>query len=720
MDALSLLGPPTSKQLTQDEFDLRYSFVSSESQPREETKSTIQWIGDSLREQAYCSRNRLFDVFPSLRWLTRYGLKSDFPRDMLGSLLIASLLLPHGLVSGHLAIDDPVKGLYAIFFPQLLYILLGSSRHSSIGGISFVSLLVASSLSNSNSDVATITLLSSFFHIILWAMPPNWVLPLIPDFLLNGAYLGLLIRLVFTQIPHFIVFKDPHCQQQLSEWCLRWVWRCFGSVDPWTGLLSLCTLLLSALIHHVINPAALDRLQFTLPHELFLILISILLSYVFDFEIQGIAVLSKEKIAKTPSVEVPHLFTNLGNSLLDSISISLFLLASHLKTTRAVAMEKMHKVDRKQEAAAFALIEFPLSFLGFPPVATSIGHSQINVETARFSLVANTLACGWLMVFIVFCLPILEYLPKAVLGGILVLSFPAIPCEILHLRRVYKISKQDCICYILTALSLLLTPNLCRGFLFAIGLNIFLAAHRIFWPERWALARLDGDGRFAEESRYEGEPCDAPARILRFNAPLIFGNTDLFHDAVHEQVKLIKGQVPLGIGTRTGSLRSQVEVRLSAPLEARLSLAQSKTNLTNFVINDPSMIIQGDQPLIRCLIVDFSAISAVDTTGMYILNQVYFELHEDNVKFLFAAVNANVRDSMQAAGLFSLLPRNCFYPTLNDAVLATRAMVMPIHTSVSLNGCRDVIAVSACGSHFDVATIGTNRDNDSKGEPAQV
>ncbi|CAJ0580919.1 unnamed protein product, partial [Mesorhabditis spiculigera] len=680
MDAISLLaGPGPAKQgLTQDEFDQRYNYLPPPLHQCPESSQAGQWIGDAFREKTKWDRTRIFDVFPSLQWISRYNPKAELPRDILGSLLIAALLIPQGLVSGHLAIDDPIRGLYSVFFPQLLYLLLGSSRHSSIGGASFVSLFVASSIQHSGSDLATITLLCAFFH------------------------------------------------------CVRWAWSCVTSASPWTLLLGGSVLTLSALFHHVINPSALERLHFTIPHEMLLILASILLSYTCDLGAHGIKVLHKTSMVP-PAIEAPRLATFFERSVLDSFSLALFLLASHLKTSREVAMEKMQKVDRKQEAAAFSLVELPLAFLNLPPVASSIGHSQLNVETARFSLLANALCCGWLLAFVVFCLPILHYLPTVVLSGVLLLCFSNVPVELVHLRQLYRVSKRDCVAYLLSAVTLLVIPNICFGFLCAMALNLFLVAHRSLWPHTWAIIRLDSDGRFAEESRYEGDPCDAPARVLRFNAPLLFGNVDKFHESVRREVKLIKGQVPLGIGTRTGSLRSQigalgdvlphkgVEVRLSAPLEARLSLVQSKTNLTNFVINDPqNQIIGGDQPLIRCLIIDFNTIPAVDSHGMHALNQVYFELHEQQVRLLLAAVNAKVRDSMHAAGIFSLLPKNSLYPTLNDALLASRAMVMPIHTSVSMNGCRDVIAVSACGSHFDVATICTNRDNDSKGEPAQI
>ena len=74
-------------------------------------------------------------------WLRSYR-PADFPRDLAAGAVVAVVLAPQGMAYALLAGLPPIVGLYAATVPLLVYALVGSSRHLSVGPVAIVSLLV--------------------------------------------------------------------------------------------------------------------------------------------------------------------------------------------------------------------------------------------------------------------------------------------------------------------------------------------------------------------------------------------------------------------------------------------------------------------------------------------------------------------------------------------------------------------------------------------------
>lgn len=84
----------------------------------------------------------LLDSVPILRWLPRYRAREWLLGDMMSGLIVGILLVPQSIAYSLLAGQDPVYGLYTSFFSGIIYALLGSSRHISVGIFGVLCLLV--------------------------------------------------------------------------------------------------------------------------------------------------------------------------------------------------------------------------------------------------------------------------------------------------------------------------------------------------------------------------------------------------------------------------------------------------------------------------------------------------------------------------------------------------------------------------------------------------
>lgn len=84
----------------------------------------------------------LVDSIPILKWLPRYHFKDWIIGDAMSGLIVGILLVPQSIAYSLLAEQDPIYGLYTSFFASIIYALLGSSRHISVGMFGVLCLLV--------------------------------------------------------------------------------------------------------------------------------------------------------------------------------------------------------------------------------------------------------------------------------------------------------------------------------------------------------------------------------------------------------------------------------------------------------------------------------------------------------------------------------------------------------------------------------------------------
>nr|XP_053646186.1 solute carrier family 26 member 6-like [Cherax quadricarinatus] len=87
---------------------------------------------------------------PVLSWLPAYNVTSCLPGDLLAGITVAIMHIPQGMGSALLGGLPPITGIYMAFFPVLLYSLLGTSRHISLGTFAIVSLMLGNVIEKVN------------------------------------------------------------------------------------------------------------------------------------------------------------------------------------------------------------------------------------------------------------------------------------------------------------------------------------------------------------------------------------------------------------------------------------------------------------------------------------------------------------------------------------------------------------------------------------------
>src|SRR5215510_2883959 len=91
------------------------------------------------------SRSDLDRLAPSLARLRRYQ-RGWLRSDVLAGVTVAAYLVPQVMAYAQVAGLDPVVGLWSAILPGIVYALLGTSRHVSVGPDSTTAVMVAAAV----------------------------------------------------------------------------------------------------------------------------------------------------------------------------------------------------------------------------------------------------------------------------------------------------------------------------------------------------------------------------------------------------------------------------------------------------------------------------------------------------------------------------------------------------------------------------------------------
>lgn len=107
---------------------------------------TTSILKSKLKQGVTCTaprvRSTLTGFFPVVRWLPKYKLREYVWGDVMSGMIVGIILVPQAIAYCLLAGVDPIYGLYTSFYANIIYFLMGTSRHVSVGIFSLMSLMV--------------------------------------------------------------------------------------------------------------------------------------------------------------------------------------------------------------------------------------------------------------------------------------------------------------------------------------------------------------------------------------------------------------------------------------------------------------------------------------------------------------------------------------------------------------------------------------------------
>ncbi|GFS32944.1 sulfate transporter 91 [Actinidia rufa] len=478
-------------------------------------------------------------VFPILQWGPNYTLKL-LKSDIVSGLTIASLAIPQGISYAKLANLPPIVGLYSSFVPPLVYAVLGSSRDLAVGPVSIASLIMGSMLrqevSPSKDPLLFLQLAfsSTFFAGLFQASLGILRLGFIIDFLSKATLIGFMagaaIIVSLQQLKALLGITNFTKQMGLVP-VLSSV---FHRTNEWswqTILMGFCFLVMLLVARHVgMRKPKLFWVSAGAP--LASVILSTLLVFAFKAQHHGISVIGKlQEGLNPPSWNMLHFHgSHLGLVMKTGLITGIISLTEGIAVGRTFAALKNYQVDGNKEMIAIGMMNMVGSSTSCYVTTGAFSRSAVNHNAGAKTAVSNIIMAVTVMVTLLFLMPLFQYTPNVVLGAIIVTAVIGL-IDVPAAYYIWKIDKFDFL-VMLCAFFGVIFISVQEGVAIAVGLSIFKVLMQITRPKTVTLGNIPGTHIYRNLHQYK-EAAGVPGfLILSIEAPINFANTTYLNERI--------------------------------------------------------------------------------------------------------------------------------------------------------------------------------------------
>lgn len=658
------------------------------------------FLSNSVSEKKSCAKilkkglssydpRKILNLFSILSVIAEYDFRNYFISDIISGITVGVMQIPQALAYGALTSLTPVYGLYTSFYPSLTYIIFGTSRHLSVGTFALVSLMVYGSISKLEAEFLQNKSIIITSEVISNATNESAIIDHI-NFISEEDLIAFRVK-VATSLAFwcgviqllFAIFKLGSITKYFSQPMLRGFntaaafhvlttqmqhvfgiyvkskpRRVFKIVYRYLTLLENITS--ANWLAFVISCVAVTLIVFTklylnvkfkkslrgipIPVEIFVLVFGIVFSYFaklnenFDLAIVG----PIQSGLSEPAVPDFSMFTSL---ISDAIIISVVAVASSISISDMYARKHQYKINSNKEIFALGLANIVGSFFKCFTSAGALARTAVVDSSGGKTQLVTFIASSIMLSVLVWISPLLETLPKACLGSIIIAALTGLLKQMSDLSYYWKLDKVDFTAWIITFLSTVFLDidiGLCCGLLSV----LFLNTYRNTRMNVLTLGQVKNYEIFLDSNKYFVNEHDY-IKILKPTQSLYYINCDNFHSKVNQAC-------PLKDSSKSSSIYENCLTNYGC----------KSHDLSNASI-DSTVIEKEELQINKAIILDLSLVIFVDEAAVKILKKIFDEYYKGEIKILFSNANENVRD------FFSNMNcewENVTYPSVYDAI----------------------------------------------------
>ncbi|KAL0380863.1 UNVERIFIED_CONTAM: putative sulfate transporter 3.3 [Sesamum angustifolium] len=617
-------------------------------------------------------------IFPILEWGPKYSL-TLLKSDIVSGLTIASLAIPQGISYAKLANLPPIVGLYSSFVPPLIYAVLGSSRDLAVGPVSIASLIMGSMLRQQVSPAKDPILFlqlafsSTFFAGLVQASLGFLRLGFIIDFLSKATLIGFMagaaIIVSLQQLKSLLGIT--HFTKKMG--IVPVLTSVFHNTHEWswqTILMGFCFLVFLLLTRHIsMKKPKLFWVSAGAP--LLSVILSTLLVFAFKAQNHGISVIGKlQEGLNPPSWNMLHFHGSyLGLVMKTGLVTGIISLTEGIAVGRTFAALKNYQVDGNKEMIAIGLMNIVGSSTSCYVTTGAFSRSAVNHNAGCKTAVSNIIMAVTVMVTLLFLMPLFQYTPNVVLGAIIVTAVVGL-VDIPAACQIWKIDKFDFLVMLCAFLGVLFI-SVQEGLAIAVGISVFKVLLQITRPKTVMLGNIPGTDIYRNLHHYKEAVSIPGFLILSIEAPINFANTTYLKERVTRWIE---------------------------EYETEDANAKKKSG-------------------VKFVILDLSAVSAIDTNGVSFFKDLKMALEKKNLEashtkitslHLLVLVNpvGEVIEKLQRADDAKELARpDCLFLTVGEAVTSLVSTSKPQIRARDNGEVRDESSCHKYGGPATAATI---------------
>uniref|UniRef100_A0A8D2KR71 Solute carrier family 26 member 1 n=1 Tax=Varanus komodoensis TaxID=61221 RepID=A0A8D2KR71_VARKO len=592
------------------------------------------YVVGKRRNKSKCScqmKDTLMNFFPVLQWLPKYNCKEYICGDIMSGLVIGIILVPQAIAYSLLAGLKPIFSLYTSFFANIIYFLMGTSRHVSVGIFSLLSLMVGQ------------VLLSQFAWSFIFSMAADqlrysWVLMgifhlgfvsvYLSEPVLDGFATGASLTILTAQVKYLIGIRIPRVQGY-GALITTWV-NIFHNISQ----ANFCDIITSTICITVLVIAKelgdryKHKLKVPLPTELVVIVVATLVSHYGQLNELYASSVSGEIPTGFIPPQVPS-FSLMQRVAVDAVPLAIVGFAFTVSLSEMFAKKYAYTVKANQEMFAIGFCNIIPAFFHCFATSAALAKSLVKASTGCQTQVSSLVSAVVVLLVLLFFAPLFFSLQKCVLACIIIVSLRGALRKFRDIPQRFHLDKTDALVWCVTMLSSALISTE-MGLLVGVVFSALCIVGRTQRPHVALLGQIGNSAFYEDDERYKNLLPVPKIKIFRFQAPLYYANKDFFLKCLHG---------------RTG-LNPAVEVakRKRAKKKGQLSLENGGGQ------GDTTSCLVSTQSDCQAIIVDCSSIPFLDTAGVSTLKEALKDHQELKITFLLACCNPSVIASLERGG----------------------------------------------------------------------
>ncbi|WRT66193.1 uncharacterized protein IL334_003146 [Kwoniella shivajii] len=595
-----------------------------------ETISVASWAKNSTPDARSAATSYFLSLFPFLQWAPRYNL-TWLLGDLVAGITVGMVLVPQSLSYAKIALLSPEYGLYSSFIGVLTYAFFATSKDVSIGPVAVMSLEtgnIIASVQEKYGDlysapvIATaLAFICGFVVLAIGLLRLGWLVEFIPQPAVSGFMTGSAINIAAGQFPAvFGLAKRFDTRASTYKVIINTLKNLpYSSLDAAFGVTSLALLYFIkwgfAWVGRKYPKYARAAFFASCVRHAFTIIIYTIISWRIN-----IHHVKKPLIALVGSVPSglrhvgrPEITGDLIAAIGPHIPVAtIILLLEHISIAKSFGRLNGYKINPNQELIAIGVNNTLGTLFSAYPSTGSFSRSALKSK-AGVRTPAAGLATGVVVIVALYAVaPAFYWIPNATLSALIIHAVADLVASPKHSYGFWRVSPLEYIIFVGAVLwSVFYTIE--SGIYWSLATSIVLLLVRLARPKGHFLGRVRIKPEEVEAGHqirdvylplcsesHQDIPVEAPPPgvvIYRFEESFLYPNASLINDRIVAYVKK---------HTRRGKDFSGISAG-----DRPWNDPGPKATVTASTLEEESL-----KPKLRAVILDFTAVANLDTTGV--------------------------------------------------------------------------------------------------------
>ncbi|XP_003707668.2 prestin isoform X2 [Megachile rotundata] len=513
----------------------------------------------SSRCQKFRLLNAVKQSIPLIGWLSAYNWKHDIFGDIVAGITVAVMHIPQGLAYAILGNVPPIVGIYMAFFPVLVYLFLGTSKHNSMGTFALVCMMTGkvvttystpSQIQNINNateynesttnyqyspiEVATaVTFTVAMIELAMYVLRLGVIASLLADSLVSGFTTSAAVHVFTSQVKDLLGLKNLPSRKGAFKLIFTYV-DYFTNIKTanWVAVALSASIIILLITNNLLKKKVARICPFPFPIEMLAVLIGTILSVHLNLGTDyGLATVGHIPVG-FPSPTLPS-FSLIPHILLDSFIITMVSYTITMSMALIFAQKLNYEVDSNQELMAQGAGNLVGSFFSCMPFTASLSRSLIQQTVGGHTQLASLISCGLLVSVLLWIGPLFEPLPRCVLASIIVVALNGMLKKVKEFKKFWDLDKMDGVIWAVTFITVILLDieyGLLVGIFFCIGKLVLFAVR----PYTCSLGQVPGTELYLDSKRYKSTVEVPGIKIFHYCGSLNFACRQQFREQVYK------------------------------------------------------------------------------------------------------------------------------------------------------------------------------------------